>query len=80
MKKLFVRNFKKTKSYADWSKTAIECLNNRGLCQYCEIPELGLNHKCVMKYTVKNLLETLGKPKECKLSDKQINTYFAYLP
>ena len=44
-----------------WTKTAIECYAIGCDCSKCEINNL-ITNKCLMKYTVFELVKTIGAP------------------
>ena len=44
-----------------WTKTAIECYTIGCDCSKCEINNL-ITNKCLMKYTVLELVKTIGAP------------------
>lgn len=61
-----------------WTQSALDCLNNKGFCSICNIKKI-MESRCVMKYSVRKLLKKLGKPNNCKISDREIETSFMFL-
>lgn len=61
-----------------WTQSALDCLNNKGFCSICNLKKI-MESRCMMKYSVEKLLRKLGKPNDCKISDREIDTSFMFL-